>query len=42
MIDNPDSVKFCGECGTHLGQAKDTSITKTLQRPQAIPGKTTN
>jgi serine/threonine protein kinase len=33
-------VNFCGECGTHLGPAKDTFITKTLQRPQAILEKT--
>ena len=38
--ENPDSVNFCGECGTHLGPAKDTFITKTLQRPQAILEKT--
>ncbi len=40
QTENPDSVKFCGECGTHLGPAKDISITKTLQRPQAILDKT--
>lgn len=37
--DNPDTQKFCGECGTHLRAAKDTSITKTLQKPLASPGK---
>jgi serine/threonine protein kinase/Tfp pilus assembly protein PilF len=29
--DNPDAVKFCGECGTRLGPGKDISITKTLK-----------
>ncbi len=28
---NPDTVKFCSECGTKLGPAKDISITKTLK-----------
>lgn len=31
--DNPDTVKFCGECGTRLGPGKDISITKTLKIP---------
>lgn len=29
--DNPDTVKFCGECGTQLGSAKDISFTKTFK-----------
>lgn len=29
--DNPDTVKFCGECGTPLKPSKDVSVTKTLQ-----------
>ncbi|MCK4264056.1 MAG: zinc-ribbon domain-containing protein [Candidatus Aminicenantes bacterium] len=28
--DNPDSAKFCGECGTQLGPVKDISVTKTI------------
>jgi serine/threonine protein kinase len=39
QTENPDSVKFCGECGTHLGPTKDTFITKTLQTPLASPDK---
>ncbi|MBN1222506.1 MAG: protein kinase [Candidatus Aminicenantes bacterium] len=34
QTNNPDSVKFCGECGTHLHPAKDISITKTLKNPK--------
>jgi serine/threonine protein kinase/tetratricopeptide (TPR) repeat protein len=32
--ENPDSVKFCGECGAKLGPARDISITKTLKIPK--------
>jgi len=32
--DNPDSAKFCGECGTQLGPVKDISVTKTLKTPK--------
>jgi len=31
QTNNPDSVKFCGECGTQLGKAKNTSVTRTLK-----------
>lgn len=33
--DNPDTQRFCGECGTQLGPAEDApvSFTKTLETP---------
>ncbi|MBW1862437.1 MAG: zinc-ribbon domain-containing protein, partial [Deltaproteobacteria bacterium] len=32
--DNPDTQSFCGDCGTQLGQPKDTpAFTKTLETP---------
>ena len=40
-FDNPDTVKFCGDCGTQLGTQKDTPAhTKTLETPfpQFPPG----
>jgi len=36
--DNPDSQKFCGECGALLESAKDISVTKTLKT--SAPSKT--
>jgi serine/threonine-protein kinase len=34
QADNPDTVKYCGECGTQLGPAKETlPITETLKKP---------
>jgi len=33
QTENPDSVKFCSECGTALRSSKDISVTKTLQTP---------
>jgi hypothetical protein len=30
---NPDTVKFCGECGTPLPQKKDAVPTKTMETP---------
>lgn len=33
-VENPDTQKFCGECGTQLGTAEDISITKTLKTPK--------
>jgi uncharacterized membrane protein YvbJ len=33
QTDNPDTVKFCSECGTSLKTLKDNSVTKTLQTP---------
>jgi serine/threonine protein kinase len=38
--DNPDSKKFCGDCGTQLVPFKDSPVTKTLQAPLAAQGKT--
>ncbi len=34
--DNPDSVKFCGECGTNITSAEEAqpSITKTIETPR--------
>jgi len=34
-FDNPDTVKFCGECGTQLTSADelDASLTRTLETP---------
>jgi len=40
--DNPDSQKFCGECGALLESAKDITVTKTLKTPvltKTIAGK---
>jgi serine/threonine protein kinase len=35
QTENPDSQKFCGECGTQLTPVKETqpSFTKTLETP---------
>jgi len=40
--DYPETLKFCGECGTKLIIAEDISIspTKTLKIPQVSKGKT--
>jgi len=42
--DNPDTLKFCGECGTQLPTSEEVSLslTKTLQTPveDLIKGKT--
>jgi serine/threonine protein kinase len=35
---NPDTQKFCGECGAPLSQPEDISVTKTLKTPK--PSKT--
>ena len=44
QTNNPDTVKFCGECGTQLSSAEKgrVSITKTLVTPSKgiIPGTT--
>jgi len=43
-IDNPDTSRFCAECGTQLQQTKDIHIysTETLEIPreELIPGST--
>ncbi|MFC2167114.1 protein kinase, partial [Acidobacteriota bacterium] len=36
---NPDTLKFCGECGTSLKHTKDISLTKTLHSPSVSLGK---
>jgi len=35
QTENPDTLKFCGECGTHLtpGDKSQPSFTKTLETP---------
>jgi serine/threonine protein kinase len=33
-VENPDTQKFCGDCGIPLGTAEDISITKTLKTPK--------
>jgi non-specific serine/threonine protein kinase len=35
---NPDTQKFCGDCGAPLGPSGDISVTKTLKTPK--PSKT--
>ena len=30
---NPDTLKFCGECGTQLPSLKDIDVTKTMETP---------
>jgi serine/threonine protein kinase len=32
--DNPDTLKFCGECGTQLPSLKDIDVTETLETPK--------
>jgi len=36
QTENPESVKFCGECGTNITSAEDPqpSLTKTLETPR--------
>ena len=31
--DNPDSQRFCGECGTPLPSSKKIPVTETLETP---------
>jgi serine/threonine protein kinase len=31
---NPDTVKFCGECGANLDTPKDAAVTETLETPK--------
>lgn len=33
-MDNPDTLKFCGECGTQLLSAEDFAVTKTIEAPR--------
>ncbi len=32
--DNPDTVKFCGECGTQLPSIEDIDVTETMEAPK--------
>jgi hypothetical protein len=34
QMDNPDTLKFCGECGTQLLSAEDFAVTKTIEAPR--------
>ena len=31
---NPDTVKFCGECGTQLPSLEDVEVTETIETPK--------
>jgi len=31
QTENPDTLKFCGECGTHLPSLEDIDVTETLE-----------
>lgn len=31
---NPNVVKFCGECGTQLPSLEDVEVTETLETPK--------
>ena len=37
--DNPDTSRFCSDCGTQIVSNKDISITKTIQDPLVSSGK---
>ena len=32
--DNPDTKRFCGECGTQLPSLKDIDVTATIEAPK--------
>jgi len=34
QTDNPDTVKFCGECATPLQPSKDIAVTETIEAPK--------
>jgi len=34
QTDNPDTLKFCGECGTHLLSPKEVDVTETIEAPR--------
>ncbi len=38
--DNPDTSRFCADCGTQIVSINDTSVTKTIQEPKVSSGKT--
>jgi len=37
--DNPDTAKFCSDCGTQIVVIEDASVTKTIQEPIVSSGK---
>ena len=38
--DNPDTSRFCADCGTQIVSIKDASVTKTIKEPKVSSGKT--
>jgi RIO-like serine/threonine protein kinase len=32
--DNPDTLKFCGECGTQLPSIEEIEVTETMETPK--------
>ncbi|MGD9346504.1 MAG: zinc ribbon domain-containing protein [Candidatus Aminicenantes bacterium] len=42
QTDNPDTLKFCGECGTQLIYSKDIDVTETIEalREELTTGST--
>ena len=38
--DNPDTSRFCSDCGTQIVSMEDASVTKTIQEPIVSSGKT--
>ena len=32
--ENPDTLKFCGECGTQLPSSKEVNVTQTVETPK--------
>ena len=34
QAENPDTQRFCGECGTQLFSPSDIPVTKTIQAPK--------
>jgi len=34
QTDNPDTLKFCGECGAQLPSLKDIDVTETIEAPK--------
>ncbi len=34
QTDNPDALKFCGECGTQLPSSEDIAVTETIEAPK--------
>ncbi len=34
QTENPDTLKFCGECGTRLSFSEDIAVTETIEAPR--------